>query len=848
MSIRFPALLAFAGTLLAVACVGGGDPTNPTPAPNPNPNPNPTPGTLAVSLSSTSGSVVAGNQVTLSANITRGGSFTGVVSLTAEGAPGGVTASFSTNSLASGVTSASLTLQVGSGVAAGTYPITVRATGTGVTAATASYALTVTAAAVPDFSITAAPTSVTVAAGATASTTITIARSGGFTGPVTFSASGLPANVSLSFAPAPASGTSTVATVTAAASAVAGSYSITVTGTGTGVEPRSLSLPVTVQAAGATGNFSLGLPSGRTLRRGDQTIVQASVLRTGGFTGDVALSVSGLPNDVTATFAPTTVPGNASTSDLTLMVGAAAPLGPVTVTVTGTAAGVGARSATFQLTVLEAPSVTVSLTSSQVTVTQGQNSAAIGVNLTRAGATGNGAMSVEGLPAGVTATFNPNPTPGNQSELVLSVGAGAAPGTYPLVVVATTTNARGEAGLSLTVQASGGGGGGNVTWQFCEADRFPLWFAFQDGTSGAWTRVLPGANQTYSFTINSTVGAVAFVNRESGSNADVFVFQLSRAELQQVGLAECVNNPAVKTLNGTIAGLGIGQQASVGMGGGSTAGAITANGPFTLTDVNDGRVDLVAVRSALDLGTFSLTPDRLILRRDLDLPNNGTIPLLDFGAAESFAPASAPITVANAGGDQVVITNAFVTQGGGFTSTLFTSVTGGATRTMYGVPTARTQSGDLHQLSVIAVNGTTSQRGVFQYNRELAARTITFGPALTTPTVSSLGSAPYPRLRAAATFQAEYGQGVGVTYTQTSGGGRSWTVTASPAYFAGASAYQLDMPDLTPAGGFDLSWALVGGVSTTWSVSASKVEDAPIGPFVENFRLMQASRTGTTTP
>ncbi len=282
--------------------------------------------------------------------------------------------------------------------------------------------------------------------------------------------------------------------------------------------------------------------------------------------------------------------------------------------------------------------------------------------------------------------------------------------------------------------------------------------------------------------------------------------------------------------------------------GGGAATSIVTNGPFAVNEVSDGSVDLLAVRSAVDLGTLSLETDRLILRRGLNLANNGTIPLLDFGAAESFAPASAQVTVANANGDQVFMTHGFVSEAGGFTGNLFSALTGGTTRTLYGVPLARTQNGDLHQLSVIAVAGATAQRAAFQYNREFTARTITLGPALSVPTVTSLGSTPYPRLRAAGTFQTEYGQGVGVTYTQTTGGGRSWSVTASPAYFGLAATYQMDLPDLTSANGFDTSWALAAGVSTDWSVSASKVENAPIGPFVENFRLMQASRSGATTP
>ncbi len=217
-------LLALAAGLLPACSPGGGDPVTPTP--------NPTPGSLAVALSSNSGSVVAGSQVTLTTTVTRGGSFTGVVTMAAEGAPSGVTASFSASSLAAGVSSAGLTLQVGSGVAAGTYPITVRATGTGVSAATATYALTVTSAAVPTFTLAAAPTTVSVTAGQQGTSTLTITRSSGFTGTVNLTATGAPTGVTATFAPAAVTGTTSTVTLAVAASTAAGTYPITIRGAG----------------------------------------------------------------------------------------------------------------------------------------------------------------------------------------------------------------------------------------------------------------------------------------------------------------------------------------------------------------------------------------------------------------------------------------------------------------------------------------------------------------------------------------------------------------------------------------------------------------------------------------
>ena len=73
---------------------------------------------------------------------------------------------------------------------------------------------------IPDFTLSAAPVSVTINQGASGSSTIGIARSGGFTGAVSFAASGLPGGVTATFNPVSATGTTL--TLTASATAATG--------------------------------------------------------------------------------------------------------------------------------------------------------------------------------------------------------------------------------------------------------------------------------------------------------------------------------------------------------------------------------------------------------------------------------------------------------------------------------------------------------------------------------------------------------------------------------------------------------------------------------------------------
>ena len=118
-----------------------------------------------------------------------------------------------------------------------------------------------------DFSLSAQSNSPSVVQGASATDTITISPMNGFSGAVTFSASGLPTGVTASFAASNA--TDTVMTLNASASAAVGTSNITVTGT-SGALTHSLPLSLTVTAAapafsivpGISGSWYLPAQSG----------------------------------------------------------------------------------------------------------------------------------------------------------------------------------------------------------------------------------------------------------------------------------------------------------------------------------------------------------------------------------------------------------------------------------------------------------------------------------------------------------------------------------------------------------------------------------------------------------
>jgi uncharacterized membrane protein len=197
-----------------------------------------------------------------------------------------------------------------------------------------------------DFSISATPSSQMVAPGGSTSYTVTVTALGGFTGTVTFGASGLPAGATASFNPASVAGSgSSTMTVTTSSTTPTGTYTLTVTGTS-----GTLQHTATVTLVVSNPDFSISAtPSSKNIRRGNSGSYTVTVTPAAGFNGAVTFSVSALPSGTTANFNPTSVVGSGS-STMTVTVGSTTAKGTYTLTITG-ASGTLSHTATVSLTV-----------------------------------------------------------------------------------------------------------------------------------------------------------------------------------------------------------------------------------------------------------------------------------------------------------------------------------------------------------------------------------------------------------------------------------------------------------------------------------------------------------------
>jgi hypothetical protein len=299
---------------------------------------------FSLTATPTSATINAGQSAPSTISVSAVNGYSGTVNLSvSSGCPANATCSFNPGTASPSATS-TLTVATASNTPAGTYTVTVNGVDTVNSALThtTTFAVTVSAA---DFSISANPTSFSLLQGASGTSTVSLASISGFNSPVALSVgSTCPAGAICSFSTSSVTPTgSSVLTVAPSTSTPPGTYTVVVTGTG-GTRTHSANVSVTVAAG-----FTLSAPSSLAVSRGAIGTASVAVGVVGTSSTSVTLSVAGVPNAVTATFAPNPVTsGNSSV--LTVNAKQGAKKGTYTLTVTGTN-GVSTQTTTMTLTI-----------------------------------------------------------------------------------------------------------------------------------------------------------------------------------------------------------------------------------------------------------------------------------------------------------------------------------------------------------------------------------------------------------------------------------------------------------------------------------------------------------------
>jgi hypothetical protein len=203
---------------------------------------------------------------------------------------------------------------------------------------------------------------------------------------------------------------------------------------------------------GATQDFSLSAsPSSRTVTQGNTTTYTVTVTPSGGFTGNVTLSVTGQPSGSNPTFSPTSINGGSGSSTMTTS--ASTPPGTYTLTITGTSGSLS-HTATVTLVVNSSGGTgdfSISASPSSRTAPQGTSTTYTATVTPSGGFTGSVMLNASGLPSGATASFSPNPiSPGN-STMTVRTSTSTPTGSFTLTITGTSGSLTHTASVTLVV-------------------------------------------------------------------------------------------------------------------------------------------------------------------------------------------------------------------------------------------------------------------------------------------------------------------------------------------------------------------------------------------------------------
>lgn len=296
-------------------------------------------------------------------------------------------------------------------------------------------------------------------------------------------------------------------------------------------------------------------------------------------------------------------------------------------------------------------------------------------------------------------------------------------------------------------------------------------------------------------------------------------------------------------VGGSVAGLPNFQWATVYYNG---IGAYVPTG-YSTWQMEAQRVPAPLVAVRYDSGQASVAANRVILRHDQSYLSGTPVPLLDFDSGEAFAP---QVNTVSFTGPRAWATVYFLAAGReAFLSTFPVGPLDNSemarTAPIYSIPTARMGAGDIHVMN-LGVESRTSQH----YFRAGSDHAMTVGPLLATPTLTTVATTPYRRMRVEVQSQVEYGASVNVMlgqYIASPPRSSRIELTATREYFGGTPAtWSLTVPDFSSIPGFQLTGLLAGGEVGWWVWATNRRFDFSPLNAQDGEMVFHASANGTS--
>ncbi len=384
----------------------------------------------------------------------------------------------------------------------------------------------------------------------------------------------------------------------------------------------------------------------------------------------------------------------------------------------------------------------------------------------------------------------------------------------------------------------------------------PLWMAVQDG-DGGWSQILPSAG-VFTFTLKAGKGAVAQLLSQE-STTTLRVAYATSAEF--LAMAPTCPGAAI-SVQGSATPLSDGDFISIRFGSAGTLLYAPSDQPvpFTLSNVQPGVLDLVAIKSRFDSTQTSEFATSVIIRRALSASlaasGGSMLALLDFtSASETIVPDQQTLAVTNAASaDEVDVEAHFITPStsAGLSGAGTGPVVADALTVPISVlPAARLIAGEQQEAELFAFKQAASTvsdgRVVTALITDAAGQSIALGPALGPVTVASQVRGTVSRVTAKHTVQDSYDGSwtFSVSQGQPDGSTRVVEVSETRGYQGAGTGVTLGVPDLSGVPGFSTRWLIASGVLAGWTFTATN--STQFNPFTGavavGLVMQSASRT-----